>query len=308
MTLVAIGTASFGQADPRPLEILRAAGLQLRLNTRGRTLSEDETIEHVAGASGWIAGGEPVSRRVLASARHLRAVARVGVGLDTVDLDAARELGIAVSRTPDAPTDAVAEMTLAALLAIVRRLIPSHRDLSSGRWTRHLGSGLRDARVLVVGYGRIGARTAELLHAFGAEILVTDPHVASGSLRAHERLVTLEEGLVLADVVTLHATGGTTLLDRSALGRMKPGAILLNSARGDLVDETALEEALTSGRIGGCWLDVFRQEPYDGPLTRLPQVLATPHAATFTRQCRVRMELEAAQNLLRDLSTPAVRA
>lgn len=307
MTLVAIGTSSFGQADPRPLDVLRAAGLELRLNTRGRTLSEQEAIDHVADADGWIAGAEPVSRRVLSAARHLRAVARVGVGLDTVDLDAARELGIVVSRTPDAPTDAVAEMTLAGLLAITRRLLASHRDVSSGRWTRHLGMGLAGARVLVVGYGRIGRRTAELLRAFGAEILVADPHVAPSTLRAHERLVGLDEGLPLADVVTLHATGGTTLIDRAALDRMKPGVILLNSARGDLIDEAALEDALSSGHVGGCWLDVFRQEPYDGPLARSARAIVTPHAATFTRECRVRMEVEAAENLLRDLAASVGR-
>lgn len=308
MTLVAIGTSSFGTADARPLERLRAAGCTLRLNERGRTLDEDETIAHVEGAVGWIAGAEKVSRRVLAASPTLRAVARVGVGLDTVDLEAARERGVLVSRTPDAPTEAVAEMTLAGLLAVARWIVPSHRDLAAGRWTRHLGRGLRGARALVVGYGRIGRRTAELLGALGMEILVTDPLVAATDLRGSERLVALDEGLAIADVVTLHASGGTTLIDRDALARTKPGVILLNSARGSLVDEDALAEALRSGRVGGCWLDVFREEPYRGPLAGLERVVLTPHAATFTRECRVRMESEAAENLLRDLglvgSTP----
>lgn len=307
MTRIAIGTSSFGTADPRALELLRASGAELVRNTRGRTLTEDETIAHVEGADGWIAGAEPVSRRVLASAPRLRAVARVGVGLDTVDLAAARELGITVSRTPDAPTDAVAEMTLAGLLAIVRRVLLSQRDVAAGKWTRHLGEGLSGARVLLVGYGRIGRRTAELLRAFGAEILVADPNVEASALRAGERLVTLDEGLPLADVVSLHATGGATILDAAALARTKAGVVVLNSARGDLIDEGALEAAIVSGHVSGCWLDVFREEPYAGPLAQLDRVIATPHTATFTRACRMRMELEAAENLLRDLAVTPER-
>lgn len=294
MTLVAIGTASFGKADDAPLRVLREAGVEIRPNTLGRTLDEDETLAHVQGADGWIAGAERVSRRVLEGAPRLRAVARVGVGLDTVDLAAAEALGVAVSRTPDAPTDAVAEMTLAALLSLCRGLGPMSAAMREGRWERVLGSSVQGKRVLVVGHGRIGRRTAELVRALGAVVLVCDPADPSG--------ITLEEGLAQADVVSLHAEGGQTILDAAAIARMRKGALLLNSARGELVDETALLAALDDGRIAGCWLDVFRDEPYRGPLAAHPKVLATPHAATFTRECRLRMELEAAHNVLRDLA------
>lgn len=307
MTIVAIGTASFGTASQDGLRMLREAGVAIRPNTLGRTLSEDEALALVRGADGWIAGAEPVTRRILAEVTTLRAVARVGTGLDTVDVEAARELGVAISRTPDAPTDAVAEMTLAGLLTLTRKIVPMQRAMAEGRWTRSLGASLRGATVLVVGYGRIGRRTAELLRAFGAEILVCDPNVPTESLESGERSVSLEEGLAQCDVVTLHASGTTTLLDDATLAHVKPGALLLNSARGHLVDEEALERALASGRLAGAWLDVFRHEPYAGPLTRREGVITTPHAATFTHRCRLQMEIAAATNLLRDLASQPAR-
>lgn len=297
--IVAIGSASFGTADERPLQRLRAAGVDVRHNEHGRPLTEAETVEHVRAADGWIAGSERVSRFVLSQAPRLRAVARIGVGLDTVDLDAARELGVAVSRTPDAPTEAVAELTMAALLALGRQLIPMQRDLRQGRWTRRLGSGLAGQTVLIVGYGRIGRRTAALSRAFGARVLVCDPLV--DEMHPDDLRVALHQGLAQADVISLHASGDEPILDAAAFARVRPGVLVLNSARGGLIDEAALIEALRSGRVAGCWLDVYGDEPYSGPLLGFEQVLATPHAATFTRQCRARMELEAVENLLRDL-------
>jgi D-3-phosphoglycerate dehydrogenase len=291
--IVAIGSASFGMADEQPLSVLRDAGCTLRPNPHGRKLSEAESIALAHDADGWIAGSERVSRAVLDRCPRLRAVARIGVGLDTVDLEAARERGIAVSTTPDAPTDAVAEATVGALLALTRHLVPTVLELRAGRWTRRLGTGLGGLPVLIVGHGRIGRRTAELLWAFGAQLRVCDPRDPDG--------VPLVDGLRASRVVILHASGPGPILDEAAFAAMNDGTLVLNAARGALIDEAALAGALRSGRVGGCWLDVFGEEPYSGPLLAFEQVLATPHAATFTHECRVRMEVEAAENLLRDL-------
>jgi D-3-phosphoglycerate dehydrogenase / 2-oxoglutarate reductase len=302
--VVAIGPSSFAESDRQPLERLRQAGVEIRGNPFARKLTEAETIEHLKGVHGLLAGLEPLNRRVLTTARTtLKAVARVGIGMDNVDVEAARELNIHVSNTPDGPTEAVAEMTVAALLALARRIPESNSSMHAGQWKKLIGFGLRGSKVLLVGFGRIGRRVAELLHTFGMEILVTDPNL--GRLPAvpdYCRAVTLTDGLALADVVSLHASGDAVLLGTGELARLKPGAVVLNASRGTLIDEAALLDGLRGGRIAGAWLDVYASEPYAGPLRDLPQVLLTPHVSTYTRQCRLSMELQAVDNLLRDLT------
>jgi D-3-phosphoglycerate dehydrogenase len=161
--------------------------------------------------------------------------------------------------------------------------------------------GLSGTKVLLIGYGRIGRRVGELLHAFDAELLILDPFLDQGGLLSGERLVTLDEGLAEAEVISLHASGQDCLLDAAAFSKMRAGVLILNSARGELVSEDALVQALDSGKVGGAWFDAFWKEPYEGPLTQYDQVLLTPHVGTYTKQCRLGMESQAVKNLLRDL-------
>jgi D-3-phosphoglycerate dehydrogenase len=301
--IVAVGPSSFGDPDPSPLQRLADAGVHVRSNPYRRKLTALETIDHLRGAHGLLAGLEPLNRDVLSAARDtLRAVARVGIGMSNVDMIAAREMGIHVSNTPDGPTDAVAEMTLAALLSIARRLDESNVALHQRQWRKSVGFGLSGTRVLIVGFGRIGRRVAELLLAFGSEVLVTDPAIDALPAGFEMcRIVSFAEGLAAADVVSLHASGDLQILGGAELAAMRAGAVLLNAARGTLVDELALADALRHGHLGGAWLDVFSEEPYSGGLCDVPQALLTPHAGTYTRQCRLAMEMQAVDNLLRDL-------
>ncbi len=306
---VAIGPSSFAEEDSTPLRLLHDAGVDVVPNLRRCRLTESEIIEQLRGADGLIAGLEPLNRRVLESARsNLKAIARVGIGMANVDADAAREFGIRVSNTPDAPTEAVAEMTLCALLCLVRNLESANRALHAGEWPKSVGRSLAELNILVVGYGRIGRKVARLLSSLGAHVLVQDPLLSADADVAPCRRVTLDEGLSAADVITLHAGGADVILGSTELAKVCPGVILLNSARGELVDETALVGALESGIVGKAWFDAFWQEPYTGPLKRFPQVLLTPHASTYTRRCRLLMETEAVRNLLRDLESAAPAA
>ncbi len=300
--VVAIGPSSFAEEDDTPRRMLESAGVEVKENPFGRRLTEAEIIEHLRGVDGLIAGLEPLNRAVIAlAAPRLKAIARVGIGVANVDFDAAADHGVKVSSTPEGPIDAVAEMTIAALLAIGRRIIPANAALHAGAWKKEIGFGLRETKVLIIGYGRIGRRVGALLRAFGAELLVHDPYIDAASLRDGERMVGLREGLAEAEVITLHAAGEECILGPAEFARIRPGAVLLNSARGGLVDEAALVAALESGAIAAVWFDAFWQEPYSGPLTRFPQALLTPHIATYTRQCRRDMECAAVRNLLRDL-------
>lgn len=307
MTLrIAIGPSSFAEEDTAPLRRLQAAGCEVVDNPFKRRLNEDEIIAHLREIDGLIAGLEPLNRRVIEASPRLKAIARVGIGVANVDFDAARDHGVKVSSTPEGPVVAVSELTVAALLAMTRTLLPANAALHARAWKKSIGMGLSGARVLFVGYGRIGRRTATLLRAFGAQILVYDPFLAPETLTEGERQIDgLHEGLAQADVVTLHAAGQECLLGAAEFAAMKDGVFLLNSARGELVDEAALVDALTSGKVRGAWFDAFWQEPYTGPLCDFEQVLLTPHIATYTAQCRLDMEMAAVENLLRDLGVGA---
>jgi D-3-phosphoglycerate dehydrogenase / 2-oxoglutarate reductase len=298
---VAIGSSSFGAADPLPLSMLADAGVEYVLNPYGRRLSEYEVIAHLRGVDGLIAGLEPLTRTVFDDCPQLKAIARVGIGMDNVDLAAAMARGIIVSNTPDGPTEAVAEMTLAALLAIGRKLISSNEAMHNSQWEKSIGFGLNGITVAIVGYGRIGRRFADHLRYFGANILVVDPFLSPDLLPHGETQVDLPEALAKADVLSLHVSGSEELLNENAFHSMKPGMVLLNSSRGAVINEKALVAALDQGIVSDAWLDVFWEEPYQGPLTGYEQVLLTPHTSTYTRQCRLAMETEAVSNILRDL-------
>jgi D-3-phosphoglycerate dehydrogenase len=297
---VAVSPSSFAVEDETPLRLLAEAGADVIPNPYGRRLTEEEIRQHLDGADGLIAGLEPLTRHVLSSSPRLKAIARVGIGVDNVDLDAARELGILVSNTPNAPSWAVAEMTLAAALAMTRNLIPANQAMHEGRWEKRMSTGLRGRTVAILGYGRIGSAVADLFRLFGASVIAVDPHLPEEAF-GDTPSTSLADALARADIVSLHASGRKVVLGARELHRMKDGAILLNGARAELVDETALIAALDAGKLAGAWFDVFWEEPYSGRLRAYPQVLLTPHIATYTSACRRDMETKAVQNLLSDL-------
>ena len=300
---VLISTSSFGRSGRQPLDLLEQGGCEVSLNPHGRTLTPDEAKALLADADGVVAGTEKLGRDVLAAAPRLKVVSRCGTGLDSVDLAAARDLGIRVFNTPDAHVDGVAELTLAGILDALRQVSASDHEIRAGRWHKPMGRLLRGKTVGIVGLGRVGKALVALLRPFDVLVLAHDPSedrefaTASGV-----SYVALDALLQRADIVSVHAPGGAgAVLDAAALARMKAGAIVVNTARGGLVDEDALATALEQGTLGGAYLDVFAREPYQGRLAALPNVVLTPHIGAYARECRLRMESEAATNLLRGL-------
>jgi D-3-phosphoglycerate dehydrogenase / 2-oxoglutarate reductase len=296
---VLVSTSSFAAADPTPLKRLEQAGCEVTLNPHGRVLTEDEVVALLADVDGLIAGTEPLTERVMAERPQLRVISRVGVGLERVDLVAAVERGVRVFITPDALTDAVAELTLGAMLTVLRRVPEMNAALHAGGWEKKMGTLLRGKTVGIVGLGRIGKAVALLLQPFGVRVVARDAEPDREWAEAHGvEFMSLDDLVGVVEILTVHASGRDCLIGADELSRLPAGAIVLNAARGGLVDEHALHEGLVSGRIAGCYLDTFEREPYDGPLRDVPNALLTPHAGSYAREARARMELEAVENLL----------
>jgi D-3-phosphoglycerate dehydrogenase len=269
--------------------LLGAAGLEAR---RCDCTSEQEVIERCAGADALIVQWAPVSARVLDALPGVRMISRLGIGYDMVDVDAATERGVAVANTPDYCIEEVACHTLALILDQARGVVQLDRAVRAGAWTAVASypDAVRPSTttVAVIGYGRIGVRVAASLRTIGFRVLVHDRYVTDRRIRddGHQPAA-LDEALADSDIVTLHVplTAATQrMIGAEALAAMRPGARLVNTCRGGLVDEGALADALRSGRLAGAGLDVFDAEPLaaGSPLRSLPQVTLSPHAAWYS--------------------------
>jgi D-3-phosphoglycerate dehydrogenase len=291
----------FCETDPQPIQVLEEAGFEVRRNRLGRRPTREELPEMLRGADAALAGVEPYDAALLEALPALRCISRVGVGVEAIDLAAARRRGIAIYTTPDEVAEPVAQMTVAMLLALARNLPQHHADAKAGAWTKRTGALLSEWTVGLVGFGRIGQAVERLLRAFGPRLLIADPAVAPSALPPSAALRTLPELLAESDVVSLHAArpaDAGPLLGAAEFALMKPGSRLINTARGHLIDEAALLQALHSGRLAGAALDVYATEPYRGPLAALPQVLCTPHVATLTTASRAAMERRCAEQVV----------
>lgn len=293
---ILIGPSSFAELDKTALELLLSAGYVVVDNPYKRKLTKEELAKLLKeDVIGLIAGLETLDSEVLQKS-NLKVISRVGSGMSNVDMKAAKELDITVLNTPYGPTTAVAELTIGAMLSLIRMISLMDKNLHNGKWTKKIGTQLEGKTVVIVGYGRIGREVASLLFPFKVNLLVVDPFLQKSI--DDIPVVPLEKALPKADIITFHSSGEDCILREREFQIIKPGAFVLNAARGGLIDEDALIFALEDGRIQGAWLDTFNQEPYAGPLTRYPHVVLTPHVGSYTRECRKGMEMEAVQNLL----------
>lgn len=303
MKTVIVTTSSFGKQDSAPLSFLQQAGLNVVFNPKARKLTEDEVLELIAEyvPVGILAGVEPLTENVLNQAQGLKAIARAGIGMDSVDLQAAQRLGISVTNTPDAPTVPVAELTIGMILSLLRSIHISDASIRNGGWERPMGCLLHGKTVGIVGCGRIGSLLARYLQTFDCRVLGSDPACSN-----HEciEMTDCETLLPKADIVSLHLpyTAQTHhFMNAQRLQQMKPGAYLVNAARGGLVDEDALYTALQNRHLAGAALDSFEGEPYTGPLKELDTVLLTAHIGSYAKEARAMMEKQAAENLISQL-------
>ncbi len=275
------------------------------MNKTGERLDETSLSDILKDAEGVIAGTEPFTQDVLRSARHLRVISRVGVGLDSIDLDEAARQRISVFNTPDAPSRSVAEHTIALLFSAFKKIPQYNSRIRKGDFSTESGSLIAGKTIGVVGIGRIGIQVAGLASALGCNVLYYDPFITRTVPDNWVRATTLTELLASADVVTLHASpqqGRKYILDEENICTCKTGVVILNTARGSLIEENALVKALDRGLVASAGLDVFPYEPYTGKLLGYDQVIVTPHVASNTREARMEMEMEAVNNLITGLN------
>lgn len=301
---VLVTPTSYGRDDPRLRAELEAAVGQVVYNPTTRPLTAGELIELLPGCHGYIAGLDYLTRDVIEATDQLKVIARYGAGVDRVDLPAAKEKGIVVTSTPGANTISVAELAIGLMLAVARNIPQANTATKSGEWPRLSGVSLEGKVVGLLGFGAIGKVVARRLQGFECRVVAYDPYPDQGFAQAHGvTLLPLDEVLPQADVLSLHLPAlpeTRQMVNAEFLGKMKPGAILINTARGEIINEADLLAALQSGHLSGAGLDAFAAEPpeTDNPLLALSQVIATPHMGAHTDGATNAMGWGALRNLL----------
>ena len=306
--VVLVTSRSFSSGSRDLIGELTAAGADV---THGPADHDLSTLSNVLPrTTAWIAGAGPITRSHIAAAPNLRVIARYGVGVDAVDLGATAELGVVVTNTPGANTDAVADHAMALTLALLRHIVPANRDARTQRWRPRLAREVASLHIGVVGFGRIGRSFSARMMALGSTVSAYDPLLTARDLASAGVKPAALAGLSSCDVVSLHAPGGGVLIDADWLADVKPGLLLVNTARASLVDEAAIADALRRGALGGYAADDLGPDPTDGAHPVLADDLAdvvvvTPHCAAQTEEAVDTMSTSVTRAVLAVLKAPA---
>jgi len=297
---VLITARSYRKIRGEHWDLLEREGCDVVNSPHDRPLTEAEMLDLVGGVHGAVVGVDEVTTRVIQASTDLKVIAKHGVGVDNIDLAAATAAGIVVTNTPEANKVAVAELTIALMLALARRLVKQHQVVSGGGWARQMGTELAGKTLGLIGCGRIGPEVAKRTRALEMEVVFYDQCTLEVP---GARQVSLDELLARSDYVSVHVphTPETHhILDAEAFAKMKDGVYIINTARGGTVDEAALYKAIVAGKVAGAALDVRPKEPppSDDPLNTLENVILTPHAGATTREAVLRMAKTATESLL----------
>lgn len=304
MPKILITTIPFGDPESLPLRMLKEAGIEYTINPFERKINENDLKEIISEYDGIIAGTEKISKDVIDLAPDLKIIARVGVGTDGVDLNYARNKNIKVTYTPDAPGPAIAELTIGFMYSLLRSTHTANLLMRSGKWERSIGRSFSDMTIGVVGAGRVGSKVIELISKIGCKsLLVSDVYHNEALRDAYDFKWSSNDRLFKeCDVITFHIplnANARNMVKKEQLLSMKSDILLINTARGGIINENDLFDVMQTGHIGGAAIDVFEQEPYSGPLTKIDRCLLTPHIGSASRECRAKMELESVEEIIR---------
>ncbi len=301
---VYISTDPFGSISKEPLNQLKYNGFEYRCNCFGRKISSEELAKDIGNADILIAGTENITREVFEKAPNLKLISRVGIGLDGVDFELCREYDVRVAYTPDAPTIAVAELSVGLILDCCRKATETNNNLKTeGIWRRHMGMLLNGRTVGLLGLGRIGKTLVHMLAGFNVKFIAHDhnPDIAFSKLY-NITLASKVDVLKYSDIVSVHVPLTQKTRDYIAheeLSLMQNHAVLINTARGGIVNEDDLFQALQAKGIAAAAVDVFYKEPYEGNLKELENCILTCHMGASTTSSRVDMEVQAVQEAIR---------
>ena len=302
---ILITTVPFGEKDPKPINLLNSTtNVNYVINPIGRKLKEVELIELVKNYDILIAGTEPITRKVMESGKKLKLISRVGIGLDNVDLKAAKILGIKVSYTPDSPAPAVAELTIAHMINLLRSVPLVDRKLRSGIWQRIQGERLANLTIGIIGTGRVGSRVLRHLQGFSPrKILVNDLRPDFDLYKIYNAEFVEKEIIYSeSDIISIHIPlnkSNYNLITRNTMELMQKHPFLINTSRGGIINEEDLYNALNSRLINGAAIDVFETEPYTGKLVEMDNCYLSCHMGSMTSDCRANMEIQATEEACR---------
>ncbi|MDB4114575.1 phosphoglycerate dehydrogenase [Flavobacteriaceae bacterium] len=305
MNKILTSPSSFGQINTEPFDLLRSNGYEIINNPFGRKLTESEVISLASDCIGIVAGVEPLNSTVIDALPNLRCISRVGVGMDSVDISYAESKGIKVLNTPNGPTRAVAELTLGLTISLLRKIPNAHYDLKNRIWKKQTGNLLYEKKVGILGLGRIGRMVAEMFRSLGNPVIGYDLYPdLDWAEKNNIEILGLEQLLNQCDIITIHVPGnsdGSAVLNQKKLSYLKHGAFLVNVSRGGVINEDALYEMLTNGKLSAAALDVFSNEPYSGKFCDLDNVILTPHIGSYAKEGKLKMEMDAVMNLINAL-------
>lgn len=313
MPKVLITTIPFAEKNRQPLDLLENTGIEYLINPFNKKLTENDLIEVVADFDVIIAGTELITKKVMDAATNLKMISRVGIGLDSVDLLEAEKREIVVSYTPDAPAPAVVELTMGLMLTLLRSVQLSNMEMHNGKWHRFFGRRLSEVTIGIIGIGRIGTGVLQCLQGFGSpKILVNDiSYDKNLDQKCNIEWSDKETIYQQADVITIHTpltTQTRDMIKKEQLLSMKEDAIIINTARGGIINEQDLYEVMQDGHLSGAAIDVFDFEPYNGKLKEIRRCILTAHMGSMSVDCRTRMEIEATEEAVRFLTKQSLES
>lgn len=296
---ILVTASPFGKTGRKPMDLLESTGWELVFNPYNRRLRPGEVGGMIHNVDAIIAGTEPYNHDTLNLAKRLKLIARVGVGLDSIDLEYCRLNRIQVAYTPDAPSQGVAELTVSHIISLARHVHVSDTSVREGTWNRMMGKLVGELKVGVIGVGRIGRIVINLLRPFQPKILAHDinPDIDKSNL-GNVNWCDIDTLLSKSDIITLHIPMNESnryYIGQREIAMMKTGAMLINTSRGGVLSERALVDGLSRKHLAGAALDVFEHEPYEGMLTKMDNVILTAHMGASARRSRYLMELGAAK-------------
>lgn len=288
-----------------PMKKLKNTGFIIEKNNKGRKLTESEMHKLLYKYDGVIAGTELYSEKILKKAKKLKVISRLGVGTDNININYAQSNQISIYKTSTSPAVSVAELSLGLILDLLRSISLHNSDLKKGLWNKRMGSILSQKTLGIIGFGSVGQAFANITKGFGLNYLINDIRINNDYNKFDNfKFCTIEELFSESDIISIHTnlTSETDgLIDYRLLSKMKDSAFIINTSRGEIINESDLIKALEKKVIAGAALDVFSKEPYQGRLIDFDNLIATPHIAAYAKEIRSTMELEAVSNLINGL-------